>query len=131
MPFYDVLVSPEHAIFVDGVLIPAKFLVNGDTIAQVRRRIPITYYHIELARHAIVLAAGLPAETYLDTGNRDCFANGGPVVRQHPDFSERVWEAEGCAPIVVTGPVLKAVRRRLRRRATALARGYAVSRRVA
>lgn len=31
----------------------------------------------------------------------------------HPDFGSRVWEAEGCAPLIVSGPKLNAVRQRV------------------
>ena len=33
----------------------------------------------------------------------------------HPDFAIRLWEAEGCAPLVVTGPEVVAARRMLRK----------------
>ena len=112
MPSRDLFVSPDHALLVEGVLIPARLLVNGSSIRQTRVR-QVIYYHIELARHDVVLAEGLPAETYLDTGNRSRFSNGGEVVALHPDFSARAWEMRGCAPLVQTGPVLAAVRERL------------------
>jgi hypothetical protein len=32
------------------------------------------------------------------------------VVDLHPDFAHYVWEAEGCAPLIVSGPKLAAVR---------------------
>src|ERR1019366_10641252 len=57
-----------------GVLIPIRYLVNGRSIAQ-EARDEVTYWHVELARHDILLAEGLPAESYLDTGNRDAFAD--------------------------------------------------------
>ena len=34
VPQRDLYVSPNHAIYIDGVLIPAKYLVNGQTIVQ-------------------------------------------------------------------------------------------------
>ncbi len=49
-------------------------------------------------------------ESYLDTGTRRHFANGGVPVALHPDFSSLAWEAGGCAPLIVTGPRLDAVR---------------------
>ncbi len=109
MPAQDLLLSPDHAVFVDGVLIPVKLLCNGNTIAQmpVER---LTYYHIELAAHAVLLANGLPVESYLDTGGRANFSNGGTPVRLFPDFAARVWEAAGCAPLILTGPKLDSVR---------------------
>ncbi len=69
LPASTLTLSPEHAVFVDGVLVPVRSLVNGTTIRQALAE-AITYYHIELPRHDVVLAEGLPAETYLDTGNR-------------------------------------------------------------
>jgi hypothetical protein len=109
VPERDLFVSPDHAIHVDGVLIPAKRLVNGTTIRQVRTA-RIVYHHIELERHDVVLAEGLAAETYLDTGDRARFI-GGSVTTLHPDFAARTWEMAGCAPLVMTGDRLEVVRR--------------------
>ena len=70
MPHRDLVVSPDHAIFVDGKLICARQLVNGTTIRQELDWTAVDYYHVELDQHAILLAEGLPAESYLDTGNQ-------------------------------------------------------------
>lgn len=111
-PHRDLLLSPDHAVFADGVLIPVKYLINGRSIRQVRRG-RVDYFHIELPRHDILLAEGLTVESFLDTASRRHFANGGVPVALHPDFSSLAWEAGGCAPLVVTGPRLDAVRTRL------------------
>jgi len=113
-PACDLWLSPDHAVYVDGVLIPIKYLVNGDTIAQVPCD-SVTYYHIELPCHDVVMAEGLAAESYLAAADRSVFANHTGPVTLHPDFTSRVWEAEGCAELVVTGPVLDAVRARVDR----------------
>ncbi len=112
MPAADLLLSPDHAVFVDGVLIPIRLLLNGRTVRQ-ELMDRITYYHIELAQHDVLLANGMPAESYLDTGDRSRFSNGGAVLTLHPDFSARAWELHGCAPLVQTGPSVVAVRKRL------------------
>ncbi|HVC60737.1 MAG TPA: choice-of-anchor E domain-containing protein [Acetobacteraceae bacterium] len=111
-PYRDLQLSPDHAVFADGVLIPVKYLINGATIRQMRCH-SIAYFHIELPRHDVVLAEGLPVESYLDTGNRDNFANNRGAVALYPDFASLVWEAEGYAPLVVTGPEIAAVRRKI------------------
>ena len=108
-PARDLFVSPDHAVLVGDVLIPAKYLVDGEAIVQVRVA-RVTYWHVELARHAVLLAEGLAVESYLDAGDRANFANGGAHVALWPDFASRAWEARGCAPLVVSGPLLEAAR---------------------
>ncbi len=74
LPHRDLWLSPDHAISLGGVLIPVRALTNGATIAQ-QAVCAVTYWHLELTRHDVVLAEGLPAESYLDTGNRAAFAD--------------------------------------------------------
>jgi hypothetical protein len=105
VPHTDLWLSPDHAIYVNEVLVPVKLLVNGGSIAQVPAD-HITYYHLELPRHDVVLAEGLAVESYLETGERSNFANGPGPMRLYPDFSARLWDAYGCAPLVVTGAQL-------------------------
>jgi hypothetical protein len=38
------------------------------------------------------------------------YANRPGQIRLYPDYSARVWEAFGCARLVVTGPELEAAR---------------------
>jgi len=108
LPCRDLLLSPDHAVLVGDVLIPVKYLINRRTIEQLPAD-EITYYHVELARHDVLWAEGLPAESYLDTGTRLHFANGGGPTALHPDFAG-LWEAYGCAPLIATGPALAAAR---------------------
>jgi hypothetical protein len=112
LPWRDLVVSPDHALYLDGNLIPAKVLTNGFTIRQLNRS-HVTYYHIELARHEVIFAEGAPAETYLETGNRGAFENGGAALTLHPDFAQSLREAKGCAPFLEHGPAVEAVRRRI------------------
>ncbi len=90
MPHRDLVVPPDHAIFVDGKLICARQLVNGTTIRQELDWTAVDYYHIELDQHAILLAEGLPAESYLDTGNSGFFANSGVPLVLHPDLTDEI-----------------------------------------
>jgi hypothetical protein len=119
-PHRDLWLSPDHAVFAEGVLIPIRYLRNGTTIVQSRRS-PVVYFHVELLHHDVVLADGLPCESYLDLGNRAAFANGGVATVLHPGFGKRVWEREGCAELILGGPVLQRVRAQLQVQAGLLA----------
>ena len=117
-PCRDLRLSPDHAVHVDNVLIPIRYLVNGRTIVQ-EPVDAITYFHLELPAHDVVLAEGLPCESYLDTGNRRAFANA-PIAALHPDFAPATWQADACATLVLSGLALVAARQSLLARAAAL-----------
>ena len=121
LPRRDLVVSPDHCMFVDGKLIPAKLLINEMTIVQERDTRVVEYYHVELDRHAVLLAEGLPAESYLDTGNRAFFSNAGLALVLHPEFHVnaglRCWETDACAPLAVSAEAVEPVWRKLASRA--------------
>ena len=75
---------------------------NGKTVGQ-EERSRVEYWHIELDEHDIILAEGLPAESYLDNGNRTGFINGGAFIEAHPDFKPKHW-TDTCLPLVLEGP---------------------------
>ncbi len=108
-PRTDLFLSPDHAVYVNDGLIPIRHLINGSTIAQVTVD-RVTYHHVELAEHDVLLAEGLPAESFLDMRDGSKYANRPGPTRLYPDYSARIWEAFGCAPLVVTGPELVAAR---------------------
>ncbi len=121
VPHRDLLVSPDHAVLLDGVLICARQLVNGMTIRQEAGLASVGYFHVELDRHAILLAEGMEAESYLDTGNRGFFANGGAPLVLHPDLMAAERRVEGsCAPLVSDEGSVRPVWERLADRARGL-----------
>lgn len=66
VPEQDLFLSPAHALYIDGVLVPVRNLINGRTISQVAvEGETIEYFHIQLAGHDVVFAEGAPAETLL------------------------------------------------------------------
>jgi hypothetical protein len=126
VPHRDLLVSPDHAILTDGKLICARQLINGATIRQDNDRNSIVYYHVELEKHAIMLAEGLPAESYLDTGNRGFFANSDQPGPLYPDLTDdadnATREANSCEPFATDESSIRPVWQRLVERAAALGR---------
>jgi Hint domain len=116
LPARDLWLSPDHAVHVDGVLVPVKRLADGDTIAR-RPVDEVTYYHVELPSHELILAEGLTVESYLDTGDRWRFDNGPDAMRRVMAAVPRAWEGQACAPLVLTGPALAKARRSLKRAA--------------
>ena len=113
MPARRLMVSPDHALFLEGVLVPAKELLNWTSIRQDNTASRVTYYHLELPRHDVIFAEGVPAESYLDTGHRGIFDNAEATVTAHPALMQQRREKEGCAPLCLGGSVLDAIRQRL------------------
>jgi len=124
LPERNLRLSPDHCVFIDGCLIEAKTLVNGVTVIRETGARYITYHHIELASHDIMLAEGLPIESYLESGNRMMFEGDEAPVILHPDFTA-VSRLKACAPLVTDGPAVLAARRKLLERAVAL--GFVVT----
>ena len=85
VPARDLWVSPEHALYLDGALVPARLLVNGLTVAQVEAVEHLEYFHIELDSHDVILAEGTPAETYIECDNRLTFHNAAEYAALYPD----------------------------------------------
>ena len=84
----------------------------------------VEYFHVELDTHAILLAEGLPAESYLNTGNHGFFTNSGAPLVLHPDLTDETdfptREAGSCAPFVWDEATVRPVWQRLAERAAAL-----------
>jgi hypothetical protein len=130
-PVRDLRLSPDHAVFVEpaGVLIPVRYLINGASVMQ-EESAEVCYWHVELPRHAVLLAEGLTCESYLDTGNRNAFENAGTVTTLYADFAAKkqalqIWQNAACAPLVLSGPMLAEARRQLIARLPLL--GHAIS----
>jgi hypothetical protein len=130
LPHRPLWLSPGHAIAIDGVLIPIERLANGTTVAQVPMDC-VTYWHVELDRHDILLAEGLQAESYLDTGDRGSFDSAdiiAPPAERRPRRVSELWDALAVAPLCITGPPVERTRQRLARLAAARVDGRTAGR---
>jgi hypothetical protein len=78
LPIRDLMLTADHAVMVDGLLLNAGTLVNGASIDYVPVRDlgeRYTVYHIETDQHDLILAEGVPAETFVDMTGRKGFDN--------------------------------------------------------
>jgi autotransporter passenger strand-loop-strand repeat protein len=107
IPRRDLFVSPEHAMFLDGVLVPALALVNGVSVLQPPARGEIDYFHLELETHDVILAEGALSESFIDDDSRGMFHNAAEYRALYPDAS--ITPARFCAPRVESGDHLAAI----------------------
>ncbi len=105
VPPRDLRLTKGHSLYLEDVLIPVECLVNHRSIVWDDRTREIDIYHIELARHAVLIANGAPAESYRDDGNRWIFQNADERWDRSPTVP--------CAPLMIGGPLIDAVWRRL------------------
>ncbi len=75
LPTRDLKVSPQHAMMIDGVMVPAGALVNGVTILRDTPVADVTYFHVELDGHEAIFAEGAATETFIDHNSRAIFDN--------------------------------------------------------
>jgi Hint domain len=83
-PNSDLYISPEHAIYIDGILIPASNLVNGVTIVADAKpeALSLTLFHIELDTYEAIVAEGLAVESFRhDNPHAQAFDNADEYVR--------------------------------------------------
>ncbi len=115
VPKRDLWISPHHAMYLDGVLIEAKDLVNGVSIVQAERVEKVEYFHVELDTHDVIIAEGALAESYLDDDNRMMFHNARDYDALYQDAAAA--PAHYCAPRLEEGYEVEAARRRIALRA--------------
>ena len=109
LPRRDLRVSPAHGMLIDGVLIPAAALVNDVSILRDQSKQDVTFYHIELEQHDIILSEGAPSETFVDCESRAYFDNAAEYDALYGDEAVSVPQVAR----VEAGYMLAAIRRRL------------------
>ncbi|MCX2561550.1 Hint domain-containing protein [Acetobacter farinalis] len=111
LPRQDLSVSPLHAMYLEGVLVPAVALVNGRSIVQAKAMDEVAYFHIELESHDVIFANGAQSETFVDDGSRSMFHNAADYARLYPDAVQE--PVIYYAPRIEEGARLDAIRKTL------------------
>jgi autotransporter passenger strand-loop-strand repeat protein len=111
IPYRDLSVSPKHAMLIDGVLVPAEALVNGESIVKESSAESVEYFHVEFDSHDVVIAEGALSESFVDDNSRGMFLNAAEYQQRYPDAVATA--AVYCAPRVEEGFELDAVLRKL------------------
>jgi len=96
VPRRDLWVSPNHALYLEGVLIEVRDLVNHVSIVQAERVAAIEYFHIELDGHDVIVAEGAAAESFIDDDSRSLFHNAHEYRALYP--AAAAGPARYCAP---------------------------------
>lgn len=98
-------------------MIPIRHLTSGITIDKVPVA-QVTCYRLEPPRYDVVVAQGLPAESFLDLKDGSTYANRPDPVRVCPDCTAHVWEASRCTRLLIAGSELAPARAMVERCAT-------------
>src|ERR1700734_286615 len=115
MPKRDLWISPHHAMYLEGVLIEAKDLVNDVSIVQAEQVEKVEYFHIELDSHDVIIAEGSLSETFVDDDSRGMFHNAHEYPALYPDADNA--PVRYCAPRCSDGYEIETARRLIDTRA--------------
>jgi hypothetical protein len=102
-------------MYIDGLLIEARYLVNGVNILQPDDTDAVQYIHIELSTHDVIMAEGAWSETFLDDDSRGVFHNAQEYRLLYP--GEQSAPIRFCAPRPDSGYEVEEVRRKIAQRA--------------
>lgn len=110
-PSVDLWVSPEHAVFFRGHLIPAKSLVNGTSVIRDTTVKSIEYFHVLLNQHQVIFSEGLPTESFVPMQDIGVFENSDTFpAKLQEQYCTFIGQRRECYPRMTTGVAVEAAR---------------------
>jgi len=100
VPHTDLYLTPGHALFIDGLLVPAGSLINGTSIElyPAEEYDELEFFQVKLEAHDVIYAQGAACETLLSVDKTDDAFGEYSRTYGNPATPER-----HCAPIVCNG----------------------------
>jgi hypothetical protein len=95
VPHSDLYVTAGHSLLINGVLVPAKLLINGTTITRYAayEYAELEFFHIKLETHDVIYAEGTPIETL--TKVHESAVNFADYLRR---YGAQMTREDRCAP---------------------------------
>ena len=95
VPHSDLYVTAGHSLLINGVLVPAKLLINGATITRyaAHEYAELEFFHIKLETHDVIYAEGTPLETL--TKVHESAVNFADYLRR---YGAQTTREDRCAP---------------------------------
>ena len=111
VPHADLIVTKAHALYIDGVLVPAGSLINGTTITlyDACELNELAFFHIKLDSHDVIFAQGAPCETLLAVSE-----NASNFAEYLREFGMPISEEAPCAPVLAFNGGRSELKSRLR-----------------
>ena len=95
VPHSDLYVTAGHSLLINGVLVPAKLLINDTTITRygAHEHTELEFFHIKLETHDVIYAEGAPVETL--TKAQESAVNFADYLRR---YGAQTTREDRCAP---------------------------------
>ncbi|NVN03960.1 MULTISPECIES: Hint domain-containing protein [Asaia] len=100
VPSEDLVVTSEHCFLLRGHFVPARMLVNEETIYYDKNYVTYDFYHISLPEHSVIIVNNCMTESWLKTENHIVSNIMDEDLIHQPD--QQTWEKHAAAPLLTS-----------------------------